>query len=126
MNDASFVDVGEAQCCLEQHAFHLFFPETELLLLIQLKRVFRKILKNDPRFSLRGVLFEIEQPHDAGVIKVFEEVGLFESNLLMSFHKLHGESLPRLRVSHKVNRTEITAAHLLQHLVFVHGRLIYS
>lgn len=126
MDDSSFVDIGEAQRCLKEYAFHLFLSQTELLLLIELKRVFGEILKNDARFSLWRVLFEVEQAHDVGVVKVFEEISLLEGDLLVGLHELHGRSLPRLHVAHEVNCAEITAAHLLQHLVFVHRRIIYT
>lgn len=126
MNDSSFVHIGEAQRCLKQYTFHLFLSQAELLLFIQLERVFREILKDDARFSFRCVLFEVEEAHDVGVIKVFEEISLLEGNLLVGLHELHGGSLPRLHVADEVNCAEITAAHLLQHLVFVHRRFIYT
>ena len=60
------------------------------------------------------------------MVKVFEEISLFEGYILMSFHQLHGCSLPCFDVSHQVDWAEVTTPHLLQLLVFQHCHLLYA
>lgn len=57
------------------------------------------------------------------MFEVFEEIGLFDGNFLVSAHHLHGCGLACFGVADEVDGAEVAAAHFLQLLVFLHHRI---
>lgn len=77
MDNSLLVYIGQPQCNLEQNALDLFLSQSKLLLLVQLQRILREILKHYFGFALGRVLFEVQKANDVGMIEIFKKISLF-------------------------------------------------
>jgi hypothetical protein len=68
------VHAGESQCGLEEDAFDLFLAEAVGVRFVEFQRVDADKLEDKPRFVL--ILLEIDDGHNIGVFKFFQELRL--------------------------------------------------
>jgi len=123
VDNSSLMDVGEPKGCLEKYAFYLLLTQSVLLLLVKLKDVFGEILENKFCLAFSWILLKIQQFDYVWVLEIFEEIGLFDGNFMVSAHDLDGCGFSCFDITNEMDSAEVATSDFLQLLVFLHDRI---